>query len=179
MPAAAVKNRYVTFAVGAWKATVVVLAPLVAVMVLELLPCSVKLWLVAPTVKLLLGVIVLAVSVPPTVAPPFKDAAPVTANVPVKLAELLIVCPLIVPLSVRAPDGATANRLLPFKRKSTKFPVALALVLFTVNITPLAWLDVRVSWPKVGVAVVWISWIVFIVPDNALKLLALNWAIPF
>lgn len=43
VPAAAVRNRYVTLAVGAWKASVVVFAPLVAVMVLAELPWTRKL----------------------------------------------------------------------------------------------------------------------------------------
>lgn len=129
-----------------------VLAPFVAVMVLLALPCSKTLWLVAPIVMLDVGVMVLAVNVPLTVAPPFKLAAPATARVPVRFAALLIVWPFTVPTSVMLPAGVTAMRLEPFNCRSMRLPVALVLVLFINSIALLAWLLVRVSAPKVGVA---------------------------
>lgn len=148
-------------------------------MVLELLPCIKKLWLVAPTVRALVGVIVLAVKVPVTVAPPLRLAAPATANVPVKLAALEIVWPFTVPTTVIFPAGVTLKRLAPFSCKSIRLPVPAALVLFTSNIGLEAWLEVTVRRAKVGVAVVLISCAVLITPLAAEKFVLLNCAIPF
>ena len=61
-------------AVGVWKPSVVLLPPLVAVSVLDALPCSKKLWPVEPTVSELLGVIVFTESVVPTATLPVKFA---------------------------------------------------------------------------------------------------------
>lgn len=168
-----------TLAVGFWKATVVVLAPLVAVIVLLALPCIKKLWVVAPTVSALVGVMVLAVNVPVTVAPPFKLAAPATASVPVRLAVLLIVWPFNVPTRVILPAGVTAKRLEPFNCKSSKLPVAPTFVLFTNSMPLVAWLLVTVKRPNVGALDTAISWMVFTTPPLALKFVLLNWAIPF
>lgn len=139
-------------AVGDWKASVLVFAPLVADKAVEALPCKVKLCAVEPTVIALVGVIVFAVSVPVTLAPPFKLAAPAMASVPVKLAALLIVWPFRVPVSVIAPAGLTAMRLVPLSCKSIRLPVPLAFVLFTSSIGLVAWLLFKVSAPNVGVA---------------------------
>ena len=155
------------------------MAPFVADRVVEALPCSVRLCDVEPTVIAPVGVMVLAVSVPVTLAPPLRLAVPATASVPVKFAELLIVWPLIAPLSVIAPAGLTARRLVPFNCRSIKLPVPLTFVLFTSSIWLVAWLLVNVSVPNVGVAATWIFWMVLTVPPDAEKLVLLNWAIPF
>jgi hypothetical protein len=147
---------------------------LVALKVLLALPCRLRLWAVAPTVMAPVGVIVLAVSVPVTVAPPLKFAAPATASVPVRFAALLMVWPFSVPVNVMLPAGVTAKRLAPFNCRSIRLPVPLTLVLFTKSIGLVAWLLVRVSAPNVGVAVTLMFWMVLTVPLAAEKLVLLN-----
>lgn len=163
---------------GDWKATVVVLVPLVAVIVLVLLPWSVKLWAPTPTVKA------------PVFAMVFTARLPATFTLPVKLELLPMVWPLIapeltvpptlrLPLVVRLPLDATVSLLLPLTCKSRRLPVAAAFVLLIVSILPLAWLLTTLSCANDGAEVVAISWAVSTVPLVTLKLVLLKAARPF
>lgn len=155
-----------TFAVGVWKPTVVVFAPLVAVSVLEALPCRRKLCPVAPIVSELVGVTV------------FTESVVAIATEPVKLAADDIVWPFKVPATETLPVGVTLNLLEPFNCRSSRAPLAARLVLFTTSIGFAAWLEVRVSCPKVGAAVVLIFCTVFTAPLLTVKFVLLKLAIP-
>ena len=128
--------------------------------------------------------------VPPVVIPPIitefcKTWPPVQVvvapEVPLTLKPVLLrTVPVAttVPLVVVLPLGATLNLLLLLSWRSNRLPVPLALVLLTVSMAAVAWLEVSVRRPKVGVAAVSMFWIVLTTPLATEKLVLLNWAIP-
>lgn len=114
VPALRAGKLSVVFATGLVKAKVVVLVPLSATIVLLLLPCSTKLWLVAPTVRVLVGVIVfnavvavISLLVPLIAALKLLRApAAVVAPVPPWLTDSAVVNPEIEVISLFAPLAA-------------------------------------------------------------------------
>ena len=122
-------------AVGLVKPTVVVLAPLVAVKTLAAVPCTVKAWAVAPTVK----------------APPFglmlKPLEPSKEGV-VTLVEkvgLFVIVRLPAALKLRLPLALTAR--VPEAFGTLIVRLAVSVVWLKVLVKPSAVPSLKISWP--------------------------------
>lgn len=106
VPAVRAGKLSVTLAVGVTKPMVVVNDPFLAVMILVLVPCSVKPCEAAPSVKLLLGVIVLSAVVlvmsllAPVTAELRFDRAPAAVMAPVPPLAILKAVDKVRPLKV-------------------------------------------------------------------------------
>lgn len=161
VPAASAGKLIVLLAVGVVNPMVVVKVPFLAVIVLEALPCKVKVWPTSPMLRELLGVMVLTASEPPT------DALLVTLSaVPAAVKDVAPLKVLAVePLCVYPPDvvtpvtpvNAPVVEISRADESSWKVPVALPIAVLAEPEVLMLVAPVTVSPVRVPTVVIFVN----------------------